>query len=35
MKFTRSRTPAKAGVQSRYLLVLGPGSRAGARKGER
>ena len=34
MKFSASRTPAKAGVQLRCSLILGPGWRAGARKGE-
>ena len=34
MKFTLLCTPAKAGVQLRCPLNLGPGSPAGARKGE-
>jgi hypothetical protein len=34
MKFTRHRTPAKAGVQFLFFVILGPGSWAGARKGE-
>jgi hypothetical protein len=34
MKFPLHCTPAKAGVQFRYLLILGPGGQTGARKGE-